>query len=425
MAPPPGKGRRKPTGHENDEGGQLFAQLLTSFGCSPAVVANVQHAWAAETFRKYRRALTHFSLYMRRAGVPRETLQDPQRSMACVASFLCDPTTVAQIPAKSLKPMGGQLRQVLLLMNPLSDKNILAQTNRALRRQDPSPHHFRTSIFDLDTLLQFVEQTYPDAAALSDYLLMSKTMLLVMVFTACRLVELARMEVPQASDLSPKEVQLHTVTKQRGTIRQAMVVHAVSPPALCPVVTLRAWLQRREAHPSPRLFYRCPAEGATAMSASRASAHTRNAAGPAEVGDALSVPPLVISLSHLTAASIEPVPHAGGHLTSRDVGIALKALMRAAGIPDRYGPYSIKHAVVTKLFARGASDEQVAGFGHWAPGSRVPRLFYNITGADGQWIGTKLIADRPALQTEAALQRGLGQAEEEEVESSSSSSRNS
>jgi hypothetical protein len=80
--------------------------------------------------------------------------------------------------------------------------------------------------------------------------------------------------------------------------------------------------------------------------------------------------------------------------------------MAAAGIPPRYTPYCITHAVVSKLFSRTASLEQVTTFVRWARGSRVPLLFYNINTTDGEWIGARLIQEHPELGDANALHSG-------------------
>jgi hypothetical protein len=89
--------------------------------------------------------------------------------------------------------------------------------------------------------------------------------------------------------------------------------------------------------------------------------------------------------------------------------------MLAAGIPSRYPPYSIRHAVVTALYQRGATDEEVASYGRWALGSRVPRLFYFIRTTDGAWIGEKLLSEQPSLREEVLTQQTLEESEDAET----------
>jgi hypothetical protein len=78
--------------------------------------------------------------------------------------------------------------------------------------------------------------------------------------------------------------------------------------------------------------------------------------------------------------------------------------MRKAGVDSSYTAYSIKHAVITKLFRAGASDEQVVEFGRWARNSNTPKKWYNIQCLEEEWLGTRLLAASMHISNDKALE---------------------
>jgi hypothetical protein len=416
-----GKGRRQHSGNENDEGGALFQWLLGQIGCSPEAAEATQQAWARETFRKYRRTLTELCHFLARSGKPKTLLLDAGQAVGCAMSFLQEAASRAGSGA-SLKTMAGHMVRVIQLIHPLSEASALHQYAKALRRKFPVANRVRDTIWDLDVLLGHLRVAYGDNTALSDHQLMVKTMMLIMIFAASRPVELARMEMPSAEDVGDTEARLRATPKQRGSERTSVIVHRVSLTSLCPLAALKEWLRRRR-DVSPLLFRLRLGERAAA---DHAPAQVRAEEGMTLVrsqGPPSGLPGNT-SQRHVTPPSTTCSSSGYRDLTSRDVAAAFKAVMLAAGIPTRYSAYSIRHATVTALFARGASDEQVAAFGRWAPGSRVPRLFYYIRATDGTWIGKKLLEEQPALQGEFLLLRGQVQsgAEAEDESRSADSS---
>jgi site-specific recombinase XerD len=374
------------TGHENDEGGALFQWLLENIGCSTDAAATTQHAWADATFRKYRHTLTQLCHFLARANKPKDLLLDAGQAMGCAISFLQEEVNRGA-NGTGIKAMAGQVRRVLQMLHPLGDWCALAQFAKALRRRYPTVNRIRDTIWDLDVLLNYLQARYADNGQLSEEDLLVKAMLLLMVFAASRPVELARMELPAAEEVGESQALLRSIPKQRGTERTSVPVHRLSIDALCPLLTLKAWLLRRK-DTSQLLFRRRP---------------------PA------------CALENPTTAGPGPCYQ---DLTTGYIRGKFRAVMRAAGIPAHYPPYTIRHATVTALFSRGASDEEVAAFGRWAPGSKVPRLFYYIRATDGTWIGKKLISEQPALKAEFLLLRGQGSSrvEAEDEPSSTDSS---
>jgi site-specific recombinase XerD len=338
MATPTRKRRGRFSGRENDAGEALLTRLLTRQGATPRVVKLIYRSWAFDTFRKYRRTLTRMADYLKQRAKDELLLTKPQKAQWLIADFLAQ-STETYSEAVVLQ-MGGHLRRITELFDARSEHAIARVAMRAIARQAPTKSRRYDTIWDLDQLLSWLEENWAanDTLPLQD--LQTKALLLVMVFSACRLAELARMSRPDLTGGIPPSVTLRAVTKQRQAQLQDFVMRRASRPAICPVATLLAFLART-AEPRDGLLF-----------------HT-------EAGRALSRP--VISYQFLKAFA-------------------------AAGIDPHYTAYSVKHAVVTKLYNLGATDEQVCAYGHWAPGSRTPRQWYFIPVVDKEWLGTRIVS---------------------------------
>jgi hypothetical protein len=302
-------------------------------------------------------------------------LLDARLAQGCVTSFLAERKSGGD-EAGAVR-MAGELNMVLQLLHPMQANSPMGRMAKGMRREHPAAGRLRNTIWNIDDLLSHINTAYPRNEELTREELLHKTMLLIMIFAASRPIELARMETPKPSDLSADEAHVRAVQKQRGSERTSVVIHRVSITSLCPLEALREWLRKRGDNASSRLFTRESPES-----------------GP----------------KRRTLASARDAVHYK-ELTSTYVRSAFKKILLAAGIPDRYTPYSIRHAVVTALFQRGASDEEVGAYGRWAPGSRVPRLFYFIRATDGAWIGEKLLVEQPSLKNETSLQEGTEESE--------------
>jgi hypothetical protein len=298
--------------------------------------------------------------------------------------------------------MAGHLQRALQLIHPVGEFNALAQMAKALRRKFPSVPAVRDTIWDLDVLLVHLQANYADNAALSDEKLMHKAMLLIMIFGMSRPGEIARMGVPPPGDVGESEARLRVAPKQRGTELTPVILRKASIAALCPLAALTEWLRRRPVAArllfSKRVGGRLASDGVGAL----APAH----GGPAPAGGVATPPRTPGRAQKAKPTEVAPPPARYADLQTRDVSAAFHIIMREAGIPDRYPAYSIRHAAVTALFMRGANDEEVAAFGRWARGSRVPRLFYFIHATDGTWMGERLLREQPALKDEFLRLRG-------------------
>jgi integrase len=259
--------------------------------------------------------------------------------------------------------MLGQMKKIIAIFDHRSGHGLLDLLSRGLRRESPTPSRRYDTMWNVDILLAWIRHNWGDTDSMSDADVQTKTMLLVMMFSACRLAELGRMERPEVQDTTPDAITLHTVTKQHQDKKRRIVVRRIATTMLCPVTALMAWLGRSTPTEDGLLFHR-----------------NRDPEKPQGQGDVFSTPSICTRF--------------------------LKPL-RSAGIPSHYTAYSIKHAVVTKLFRLGATDEQVNAYGGWAPGSRTAQRWYNIATLEEDWLGTKLVGDWLEEKQSSTLEKFL------------------
>jgi integrase len=246
--------------------------------------------------------------------------------------------------------MMGHLNQVIQIFDYRSGNALLKVMGRAIRRRTPTPSRRYDTIWDINTLLEWIQRNWSDNDGLPLSDLLCKSMLIVMIFSACRLAELGRMERPSDPEVQEDTIILKTITKQRQDTKQQIIMRRITLAALCPVETVQAWLRRTSPQDHGRLFF--------------------------------------LVQDRIQTGS---QPATGRELKSVDICSRFLRIMRSADIPSHYTAYSIKHAVVTRLFQLGATDEQIGAYGHWAPGSRTAQRWYNIATLDKDWLGTKLV----------------------------------
>jgi hypothetical protein len=272
--------------------------------------------------------------------------------------------------------MCGHLNKVTALFDPDSKDNLAAKVLQGIRRDAPKHSRRYNTIWELDMLLGWLRENWTDNAALGDGDLQTKAMMLTMIFSACRLAELARMETPDESALEGKSLWLHTITKQHHSSKETVVLQEVADQVLCPVRTVRSWLGRRRKYGNGTLFVALPKV---------------QAAGGQTWGDR----------THQDAA---PAENTSRSLRSPEIAAAFVMVMRKAGIDSSYTAYSIKHAVITKLFRAGAPEEQVVEFGRWARNSNTPKKWYNIQTLETEWLGAQLLAGSMSIPRGKAIE---------------------
>jgi hypothetical protein len=69
----------------------------------------------------------------------------------------------------------------------------------------------------------------------------------------------------------------------------------------------------------------------------------------------------------------------GSPLLMRNVAILLRNLFKALKLPKKFGPYTIKHAVITYLTNHGSKMEEINDIAHFAKGSMVLKNHYAIS----------------------------------------------
>jgi integrase len=244
------------------------------------------------------------------------------------------------------------MKKIIGIFDYRNKDGILDLLTKALGRASPVASRRYDTIWDIDQLLSWMRANWGANDVLNDHDLQTKTMLLVMIFSACRLAELGRMERPDLEGPPGVSIVLYTITKQSHEKKRRIVVRRISNEALCPVTTLYAWLERTESTKGRNLFYDC-----TSMVTGKL------------------------------------VPRVSREITTPGICTRFLAAMQDAGIAPHYKAYSVKHAVVTKLFKMGATDEQVNAYGGWAPGSHTARKWYYIETLEEEWLGAKLVGE--------------------------------
>jgi hypothetical protein len=299
---------------------------------------------------------------MEKTGVDEQELLTPEKGEVHMANFVI--SLEGTIPPTVTRAMLGHTRRILKLLSPDPAQGILACLARAMGKDTPTPSRRYDTIWDIDRLFAWIAHHWGRNSDLTLEDLQTKTMMLIMTFSACRLAELSRMERPAQVEEDATVATLHTVLKQQQTLRQQLVIRRITRAELCPVRTLAAWLHRTP-----------------------------------DGGDGLAF--------HVMGRETPPKTgyRALRALRTPDICPKLLRVMQGAGVPAQYTAYSIKHAVVTKLYRMGATDEQVVAYGHWAKGSLTPRRWYNIATLEEEWLGAKLLGQCMGLSEESALEK--------------------
>jgi site-specific recombinase XerD len=309
-----------------------------------------QQRWASETFRSYRRSLQRFAEHITRTHFPREKLLCKPIALAEVSNFIAELEQRKRWSEATLLVMKGQLKQIFRMGTGTGGEDLLDLVARGLNRSTPRANPHYQDMWEIDDLINMIRESFGANDRLSDADLQTKAMISLMIFSACRLSEISRVTPPDAQSEGDSFV-VQTIMKQKQAFIQPLRVYALPDEAVCPVRTLRAWADRRmRLRPPQHVFF--------------FNLRTRR------------------------------------HIKQMDASTAFRAWMARAGVPDRFKGYSIKHAVITKLFRLGMPEEQIVSFGRWKAGSSVPRTYYYIAASKREWPGGKILA--PAPWTEQA-----------------------
>jgi hypothetical protein len=96
------------------------------------------------------------------------------------------------------------------------------------------------------------------------------------------------------------------------------------------------------------------------------------------------------------------------YLRSDSIAKAMRGIMTEAGIPAKYNPYSIRHAMINALIDGGLDEKQVNAYtGHSYNYHTAFKYYYHL---DPNWAGNKLVpvSEKAALLIEAD---GVGEVE--------------
>jgi hypothetical protein len=192
-------------------------------------------------------------------------------------------------------------------------------------------------MWDISQLLMHVKSNYTDNFILSLQHLLTKMIILVMIFSACRFPELTRLSVDPlvASD---DTLTLVTVTKTHLDERTPITLHRLEDPAICPLRVVCVWLSRT----------------------------------------GLNGTPLFVD------------PDSRLPLSNRAISARIRTIFGEAGIPPIYGAYSVKHAVISYLFSRNVEAWRINDWGRWSPGSTAASTFYNVPTTERVWLGYEI-----------------------------------
>jgi integrase len=347
----------------------LFDKLAKVKGLSLATTTLIKSSWSPETFRKMRhswRLLWDFLAHDE--TTPEALLGD--RASVIAANFKAH--MLGATSGKGIEAIVTHTNVLLSTFDKDSAKlhHLIA---RAIHRMHPKKGRRYRTMWDIRELLNFVADRFGNNAELSNDDLLTKALALTMVFSACRMCELSRMTTTP-EQVTETRLRVETNLKTALDTRDHIFFYPVADARICPHAALREWLGRLA--PLPPLF---------------------------------------------------TLPGTRAQLSTSMIASRLRALMTEAGIPDDYGPYSIKHAVVTFLFAQGASETQINEFGRWSTESRVPSAYYRVATARRDWLGYRLAEGATERRQSAAARAGPSNgvrltAEEEDGEPSSDGS---
>jgi hypothetical protein len=192
-------------------------------------------------------------------------------------------------------------------------------------------------MWDISQLLMHVKTNYNDNLILSLQQLLTKMIILVMIFTACRFPELTRLSVdPLVS--SDDILTLVTGTKTHLDEWTPITLHRLEDPAICPLRVVCVWLNR----------------------------------------------------TGLNGAPLFVDPDSRLPLSNKAISTRIRTTFGEAKIPPVYGAYSVKHAVISFLFRRNVEAWRINDWGRWSPGSSAASTFYRVAATEREWLGYEI-----------------------------------
>jgi integrase len=205
------------------------------------------------------------------------------------------------------------------------------------------PHKKKyNDIWDISVLLNFYRKQ-PINSELSDFDIMIKSAILILVFTACRQIEVVNILVESIFYKSETEsILLPTLLKQQRSQMTNLQIQKLkdADSQICPVAATLEWLARRKTLDK-------------------------------------TAPPTFLMTKTGKAM-----------LDAQSLAIAIRAVLTAAGVPTQYSAYSIKHATISALYNLGFSTTEINIFtGHSESADTAPKYYLKSL---GNWPGHKL-----------------------------------
>jgi hypothetical protein len=244
-------------------------------------------------------------------------------------------------------PLCSHTSTLYNIFQPKSDLRT-SLLRRVVNRREPGKQKKYSSMWDISQLLSHIREHYPDNNTLPLQQLLTKMIVLIMIFAACRFPELTRLSVDPIGS-SPDQLSLLTVTKTRMDERTAITFRPLRAADICPCSAVRVWLHRTGLDGNPLL--------------------------------------------------VDPTTHQP--LKQRAISMEVRRVFTEAGIPPVYGAYSVKHAVVSFLFSRGIEEWRINDFGRWSPNSTVASTYYRVSTRDPEWLGFEIARGLDSAPTEA------------------------
>jgi hypothetical protein len=321
------------SGKENDLGEDLFDDLAKLRSLSLSTATLIKQAWAPETFRHMRHSWRLLKEFLTQRSISLESFCSEQ------GGFIVSEFQGQQALAMKKNAWNPLCSHTTTLFNIFQPSAVLRTSllRRVVNRREPGKQKKYSSMWDISQLLSHIRKHYPDNNSLSLHQLLTKTIVLVMIFAACRFPELTRMSVDPLGT-SADQLTLMTITKTHLDERTAITFRPLRQADICPCSAVRVWLDRTGLDGNPLL--------------------------------------------------VDPITHRP--LKQKAISAEVRRVFTEAGIPPVYGAYSVKHAVVSFLFSRGIEEWRINDFGRWSPNSTVASTFYRVSTKDPEWLGFEI-----------------------------------
>jgi hypothetical protein len=196
---------------------------------------------------------------MTTAKVKEELMLAADTAQIQVANFVV--ALEGELKPTVIRAMLGHMRRILALLSTDQDKGVLTAVAKALGRDLPTPSRRYDTIWDIDRLFAWMTTHWTDNATMPLEDLQTKAMLLTMIFSACRLAELGRMQRPDTYSADAPSLTFTTILKQQQTLTQQIIIRRIRRAELCPVRAAIVWLQRAPASGDRFLFHALSQQG--------------------------------------------------------------------------------------------------------------------------------------------------------------------